>query len=970
MIMTNCPIKALNGTNEPDTDSEYTYSVESKSIKKAKRSQATSNTSREYDKPPKGAKKTKGSKKTSNEKVASKKNRVEFLNAFKREKSSKGRGRHKSAVGEMKPIKLSQKQNVYLKNQEEQKETDDGISIEIIDQSDLERATNNENCLVVDLRDIPSPKITHEKGMPILNISLKDYNAEEEQKGKKSSKQPQRSKSLYKSLDQSQDSKKGIFSTVSMKQPAQKSARFGKMEEEIDVSEQNTLDYGGTCLNQEKLVSKGYKPPERHENFSRFFESSGQVLIDTITDDKNKRTSELINDALNTIETVNNPGGIIDAPSIDNITPIKKKIDLDHKNDDTLDFEVNPNPILDTTPSHYPSNRPGEQMYDSPLKKAYQNMIKQNEMKNETPSPAKDPKRTSTGKKKRDTSNIRKKLTKKEDSKTSIHAKNREYSNHKHLTPQKKKASKRKSSKSPLRNSKQSKNNIVGINIELEDDLDSTVDENHKKFIQNSANKLRSKMQSQAMLKTQTKSIEVNFSSKETEKDKNTQKISQTTENAPNNEGKDLTIGRNEASKLTVSDKKTISNIEMISFSPSGGKQLKINQLEEKLTQSERIILELQNRLELNENVYKEKYEKTKKEIQELERDNISLHQMVKSKINETSELKNKNTELQHKISSNNMLSQKMSMTEEELRMKINDLMNKNTELNFLLRQKDEEVQGEKNKLKNIQIDLSNAQNVETGLNKEITQLKKDRESISAELRDLKDEKCSIQVELREQKGIIDNLQRENKEFKSRFEVVNANSDKMEKEIASLNTKLSAQQHIDDKVHMYEQEREIIKQELLRISKCQMENEVYKSPSLSTDYKLSRPIDITGDTVNGILSKMATTDSKCGISSYNPSLNYQAHTPMEYKTYANFGEDENLLSNLGSKTHEFKFSKKDYATFGDHFEKFQSHPTSHHYSHEELSSIDVKNQHMMDMGERPAGIKSRTAKKELNLFKG
>lgn len=85
-------------------------------------------------------------------------------------------------------------------------------------------------------------------------------------------------------------------------------------------------------------------------------------------------------------------------------------------------------------------------------------------------------------------------------------------------------------------------------------------------------------------------------------------------------------------------------------------------------------------------NAYKEKYDSMVKEIQELEADNIDLHQLVKTKMNEIQELKNENLENKRKISSHNMINQKLSQTEEELQIKIEELINKTTELNFIVR--------------------------------------------------------------------------------------------------------------------------------------------------------------------------------------------------------------------------------------------------------------------------------------------
>jgi hypothetical protein len=140
------------------------------------------------------------------------------------------------------------------------------------------------------------------------------------------------------------------------------------------------------------------------------------------------------------------------------------------------------------------------------------------------------------------------------------------------------------------------------------------------------------------------------------------------------------------------------------------------------------------------------------KEIQELEEDNISLHQLIKSKLNVIQELKNENLELKHKIDSYNMVNQKLSISENELRTKIEEMMNKITKLNFMLREKDEELQTANRKLSLIQIDLNNSTNIEKSLNNEIKELQKARDSISIDLNTLKSENNHLVVSLRDQK--------------------------------------------------------------------------------------------------------------------------------------------------------------------------------------------------------------------------
>ena len=95
------------------------------------------------------------------------------------------------------------------------------------------------------------------------------------------------------------------------------------------------------------------------------------------------------------------------------------------------------------------------------------------------------------------------------------------------------------------------------------------------------------------------------------------------------------------------------------------------------------------------------------------------------------------------------MINQKLNLTEEELRIKIEELMNKTTELNFLLRQKEEEIQTWNRKNNHIQIDLNNSKNIEKSLNLEIQEIQNSRNSTEQELQKLKDENWKLQVENR-----------------------------------------------------------------------------------------------------------------------------------------------------------------------------------------------------------------------------
>jgi len=74
-----------------------------------------------------------------------------------------------------------------------------------------------------------------------------------------------------------------------------------------------------------------------------------------------------------------------------------------------------------------------------------------------------------------------------------------------------------------------------------------------------------------------------------------------------------------------------------ITFSADRYKNPEIKILEEKLQHTENIVLSLQDKIDNNMKLYKERYDNKVQEIQELEKDNIELHQIIKDKINEVS---------------------------------------------------------------------------------------------------------------------------------------------------------------------------------------------------------------------------------------------------------------------------------------------------------------------------------------------
>lgn len=284
-----------------------------------------------------------------------------------------------------------------------------------------------------------------------------------------------------------------------------------------------------------------------------------------------------------------------------------------------------------------------------------------------------------------------------------------------------------------------------------QNEKDSGLDQVHVAGIRDSANKLRSKMQAHAMKKHNQRTIDLHSASQPEVLNK-FKNLSSSNISSPAPEGHkskqdSVNLVQVTENYYSTSSKAVEQDVDIkqfdskITFSAERDNKLaQIRSLEEKLQQTENMVLALQRKIESNVEGYNEKYNNMAKEIQELEADNIDLHQLVKAKLSEIQDLKNENLELNRKISSHSMINQKLNQTEEELQVKIEEIMNKTTELNFIIRQKEEEIQNLKRKNSMLQIDVNNARNVENSLNNEIELIQQSRFKIETEFKKIKDE--------------------------------------------------------------------------------------------------------------------------------------------------------------------------------------------------------------------------------------
>lgn len=681
------------------------------------------------------------------------KNKIELLNTYSKSISGQQRPvRHKSPIITMKPINFNKKSVESIRDEESTLRIsikdapnanyfeDDELDMEIIDITDINNDKKNQNMIIVDLRENGSPTTSKENGMTILNISLDRKNGKvrrtrdsRDNKGGKSMRNSTSMKnmsSLTKSVTKIEE---GVFSQDLNILEKKVTGDFGqKVQDVINISTQ-IEHFSAQDKHEQNIIKKAYKPPQTRISFdspitkkNNYNETSSHVLMESTIEDNIMKTNELINDAINTIGLskflptqtyLEEQDDYLDQtyPQPHRMIPVPTKNNCSNS----------PKPIQDVTPTSFAGRIQNTQKYNSPLRTEYEALIQKSEEVNKSKEIVQvKPKKPSKSKKRSKMTS-----TKRNNDKPGSFSRNEKFNS-----------------------------------LNNHDETDSGLDEEHAKGIKDSANKLRSKMQSQSILAAKKGTVDLKSSideSKYKPVKRNTSKSEiSSTERSIREPKEDLMVSQierspgNFGSLASPSQYYGVQNYDS-KMTFSGEKHdsdTRILMLEEKLHQAENLVLNLQKKIDSNDQAYKDKYAKTVREIQELEADNISLHQLVKSKMNEMQELKNENTEYKHKISSNSMASHKMSITEEELRIKIEELMNKTTELNFLLRKKEEEFQTADRKLKIIQIDLNNAKNVEKSLQNEIDEMKKGRDKITNELQELKDENCQYQVSSREQK--------------------------------------------------------------------------------------------------------------------------------------------------------------------------------------------------------------------------
>lgn len=221
----------------------------------------------------------------------------------------------------------------------------------------------------------------NEKGMPVLKISLKEHNENKKLKQLKASAKQSRPKSLMPNKKRLKDEGVSIFKVNNPTELNKKvSGHFGKQREEIDISDYEAQDYAGKGKAGENLISNTYDPPQaqiqttEENSFSKYLENSSQVLIGSTVEDKLRKTKDLIDDAIHTVENANQQARQQNSQIIyeKNISPIaENELYQEPRNIQLSDSDHDVGPIQDITPAHYPKKRVKGKNSKSNFRKAY-----------------------------------------------------------------------------------------------------------------------------------------------------------------------------------------------------------------------------------------------------------------------------------------------------------------------------------------------------------------------------------------------------------------------------------------------------------------------------------------------------------------------------------------------------------------------------------------------------------------------
>ena len=200
-------------------------------------------------------------------------------------------------------LKISIRNKSLAKNDEDI--DDDELDIEILSKEEIKQDRNKENLIVVDLREAISPiNESGSKEKPVLSISLD----QKETKNNSSRTQRRSSKRKNKNFDTDEDlPKSNTRDDRTLTDIVNESAHFADDNTSFEIrpsvlyKEENTENQ----ISQ-NMITKLYKSPEQN-HYTKMSnltpnDSANIVMIESIVEDKLKKTNNLINEAIDALK--------------------------------------------------------------------------------------------------------------------------------------------------------------------------------------------------------------------------------------------------------------------------------------------------------------------------------------------------------------------------------------------------------------------------------------------------------------------------------------------------------------------------------------------------------------------------------------------------------------------------------------------------------------------------------------------
>lgn len=197
-----------------------------------------------------------------------------------------------------------------------------------------------------------------------------------------------------------------------------------------------------------------------------------------------------------------------------------------------------------------------------------------------------------------------------------------------------------------------------------------------------------------------------------------------------------------------------------------------ISLLEMRLQRAEEMANDAQGKIDVDKYTIQRQLDELILEKDELQSDNVSLNKLLKNKNFEIEELKNTKIELETRLANNKTDNAHISKNEIELRITIDELKKRVSELEYELKRKDDDYK----------TDISNYDLLNQSLKKEIEQLTQQRNTLNDQNLKLKEEGWKVNLLNRQMANEIENFKRENLNLKNTVDLIHENEKELKTE--------------------------------------------------------------------------------------------------------------------------------------------------------------------------------------------